>query len=121
MSSGSYSASELRARLVSIRSDFLYECQNFCCICDLGLLSTTENNDWCRVRAHYEQLSEFERGRIIRLKKAVLSDESRFQLCPDDHRRRVWRRPVQHADSAFTLAHHTGQSTRSYGLGCHFF
>ncbi|GFU66473.1 HTH_Tnp_Tc3_2 domain-containing protein [Trichonephila clavipes] len=35
-------------------------------------------------------------------------DESRFQLCPDDHRQRVWRRPEQHADPAFTIARHTG-------------
>ncbi|GFX25012.1 cytochrome P450 3A8 [Trichonephila clavipes] len=85
-----------------------------------------------RIRAHYEQLSEFERGPIIVLKEAgwtnrritrfrgrsdaairrcwqewmgndrfqrqdgsVFSDESRFQLCPDDNRRRVWRRPMQ--------------------------
>ncbi|GFV04107.1 uncharacterized protein TNCV_917281 [Trichonephila clavipes] len=91
-----------------------------------------------RIRAHYEQLSTFERGRIIGLKEAgwtnrriarhmeridaairrcwqgwvdngrfqhhdgrnyadwrfiMFSDEFRFQLCPDDHRRRVWRRP----------------------------
>ncbi|GFV85288.1 transposable element Tc1 transposase [Trichonephila clavipes] len=38
----------------------------------------------------------------------VFSDESRFQLCPDDHRRRVWRRPGQRADPAFTIPHHTG-------------
>ncbi|GFS51579.1 rab-like protein 3 [Trichonephila clavipes] len=35
-------------------------------------------------------------------------DESRFQLYPDDHRRRVWRRPGQRADPAFTIARHTG-------------
>ncbi|GFU83606.1 uncharacterized protein TNCV_1886411 [Trichonephila clavipes] len=35
-------------------------------------------------------------------------DESRFQLCPDDHRRRVWRRPRQRADAAFAIAYHTG-------------
>ncbi|GFW05728.1 uncharacterized protein TNCV_3407941 [Trichonephila clavipes] len=90
-----------------------------------------------RIRVHYEQLSEFQRGRIIGLKEAgwanrritrhmgrtdaaigrclqewvdsgrfqhhdVFGDESRFQPCPDDHRRRVWRRPGQHADPAFT-------------------
>ncbi|GFW57034.1 transposable element Tc1 transposase [Trichonephila clavipes] len=38
----------------------------------------------------------------------MIGDESRFQLCPDDHRRRVWRRPGQRADPAFTIAHHTG-------------
>ncbi|GFT30311.1 transposable element Tc1 transposase [Trichonephila clavipes] len=70
------------------------------------------------IRAHYEQLSEFKRYRIIELKEAawnqadwgfiVFSDESRFHLCPDDHRRRVWRRPGQRADYAFTIACHTG-------------
>ncbi|GFU33234.1 hypothetical protein TNCV_4157351 [Trichonephila clavipes] len=38
---------------------------------DLRYLLTTENNDGWRIRAHYEQLSEFERGRIIGLKEAV--------------------------------------------------
>ncbi|GFW79398.1 transposable element Tc1 transposase [Trichonephila clavipes] len=37
----------------------------------------------------------------------VFRDESRFQLCPDDHRRRVWRCPGQCADPAFTIARHT--------------
>ncbi|GFY34866.1 transposable element Tc1 transposase [Trichonephila clavipes] len=64
-----------------------------------------------RIRAHYEQLSEFKRGRINGLKekgwvnrriarhmgrswdqadrgRIVFSDESRFHLCPDDHQRR---------------------------------
>ncbi|GFS66239.1 transposable element Tc1 transposase [Trichonephila clavipes] len=36
------------------------------------------------------------------------SEESRFQLCPEEHRRRVWRRRGQHADPAFTIASHTG-------------
>ncbi|GFY35830.1 hypothetical protein TNCV_4842061 [Trichonephila clavipes] len=35
------------------------------------------------------------------------SDKSLFQLCPDNHRRRVWRRLVQCADPAFTTARHT--------------
>ncbi|GFV50624.1 transposable element Tcb1 transposase [Trichonephila clavipes] len=30
--------------------------------CDLGYLLTTEKYDWCRIRAHYELLSEIERG-----------------------------------------------------------
>ncbi|GFU00736.1 transposable element Tc1 transposase [Trichonephila clavipes] len=38
----------------------------------------------------------------------VFSDESRFHLCPDDHRRRVWRRPGWRADPAFTIVHPTG-------------
>ncbi|GFS84947.1 HTH_Tnp_Tc3_2 domain-containing protein [Trichonephila clavipes] len=37
----------------------------------------------------------------------VFSEEFRFQMCPDDRRRRVWRRPGQRADPAFTIAHHT--------------
>ncbi|GFW83278.1 transposable element Tc1 transposase [Trichonephila clavipes] len=97
------------------------------------------------IRAYYEQLSEFERGRIIELKEAgwenwritlrmgrsgvairrcsqewvengkfqrhdakVFSHEAHFQLCPDDHRGRVWRSPEQRADPAFTIASHTG-------------
>ncbi|GFT60626.1 transposable element Tc1 transposase [Trichonephila clavipes] len=35
-----------------------------------GYLPTTEKNDWCKIRAHYEQPSEFESGRIIGLKYA---------------------------------------------------
>ncbi|GFS63935.1 transposable element Tc1 transposase [Trichonephila clavipes] len=38
----------------------------------------------------------------------VFSDESSLQLCPDHHRRRVWRRPGQRADLAFTIARHAG-------------
>ncbi|GFW64811.1 HTH_Tnp_Tc3_2 domain-containing protein [Trichonephila clavipes] len=37
---------------------------------DLGYLSTTEKMPRCRIRANYEQLSEFERGRVIGLKEA---------------------------------------------------
>ncbi|GFY31722.1 HTH_Tnp_Tc3_2 domain-containing protein [Trichonephila clavipes] len=141
-----------------------------------------------RIRAHYEQLSEFERGRIIGLKEGgwanrriarhmgrnnaaikrrwhewvfndkfqrhdgngrpratteqdrlsdqlsqlfnhhyqpsdvrptheypqtadrakLFSDESRFHLRPDEHRRRVWSWPGKRADPAFTIARHTG-------------
>ncbi|GFS67676.1 transposable element Tc1 transposase [Trichonephila clavipes] len=39
--------------------------------------------------------------------RIMFSDESRFQLCPDDNRRRVWIRPVQHAYRAFTIARQT--------------
>ncbi|GFV95664.1 hypothetical protein TNCV_2009811 [Trichonephila clavipes] len=38
----------------------------------------------------------------------VFSDKSRFDLCPDDHQRRVWRRSGQRADPAFTIARRTG-------------
>ncbi|GFW78576.1 hypothetical protein TNCV_2243761 [Trichonephila clavipes] len=61
-----------------------------------------------RIQANNAQLSEFERCRIIGLKEKMFSDESRFHLCPDDHRRRVWRRSGQRAESAFTMAHPTG-------------
>lgn len=54
---------------------------------------------WCLARSGWNHADW---GRI------VFSDESRFQLCPDDHRRRVWRRPGQRADPAFTIARHTG-------------
>ncbi|GFW24530.1 transposable element Tc1 transposase [Trichonephila clavipes] len=95
------------------------------------------------IRVHYEQLSKFERGRIIGLKEGVWAnrriarhmgrsdvgkngwtvadframmvavdlgthDESRFHLCPGDHRRRVWRRPKQRADPVFIIARPTG-------------
>ncbi|UYV70360.1 hypothetical protein LAZ67_7002668 [Cordylochernes scorpioides] len=36
------------------------------------------------------------------------SDESRFLLCPDDRRKRVWRRPGQRVDPGLTVEHHTG-------------
>ncbi|GFW32247.1 transposable element Tc1 transposase [Trichonephila clavipes] len=35
-------------------------------------------------------------------------DEFRFQLWPDDHRRRVWRRPGQRVDPACTIAGQLG-------------
>ncbi|UYV78780.1 hypothetical protein LAZ67_16002723 [Cordylochernes scorpioides] len=38
----------------------------------------------------------------------VFSDESRFLLCPDDLRKRVWRRLGQRVDPGLTLEHHTG-------------
>ncbi|GFU74542.1 uncharacterized protein TNCV_550811 [Trichonephila clavipes] len=92
----------------------IFQCQNVC------------------AQAHYEQLSEYERGHIIGLKEAGwanrriarhlggndaairrccqerFSDDSRLQLYSDDPRGRVWRRPQQRADPAFTIAHRTG-------------
>ncbi|UYV84223.1 hypothetical protein LAZ67_X001577 [Cordylochernes scorpioides] len=38
----------------------------------------------------------------------IFSDESRFLLCPDDRRKRVWRRPGQRVDPGLTVEHHTG-------------
>ncbi|GFW49247.1 hypothetical protein TNCV_3057571 [Trichonephila clavipes] len=39
--------------------------------------------------------------------KRPIDDESRLQLCPDDHRRRVWRRTGLRDDPVFTSARHT--------------
>ncbi|GFW51781.1 transposable element Tc1 transposase [Trichonephila clavipes] len=86
------------------------------------------------IGAHYEQLSEFERGRIIELKEGVwenrriarhmgrsdapiirlFNDESRFLLCPDDNRGRVWRRPGHRVDPVFTIARHNGPQPREH-------
>ncbi|GFS79855.1 HTH_Tnp_Tc3_2 domain-containing protein [Trichonephila clavipes] len=40
--------------------------------------------------------------------RTMFSDDSCFQLCLNDHRRRVWRQPRQHADHAFTITCHIG-------------
>ncbi|GFU51098.1 HTH_Tnp_Tc3_2 domain-containing protein [Trichonephila clavipes] len=66
---------------------------------------------WCSVRSGCNQA---EWGRI------VFSDECRFQLCPDDNRRCVWRSSGQLADPAFTVTRNRRPS-RFYGMGCHFF
>ncbi|GFU80434.1 hypothetical protein TNCV_3845181 [Trichonephila clavipes] len=74
------------------------------------------------VQAHYEHLSQFERGCIIGLKEAFSTNqrivrhmsrndaairrccaEFRLQLCSDDHRRRVRRGPGQRDDPALTF------------------
>ncbi|GFV40228.1 transposable element Tc1 transposase [Trichonephila clavipes] len=44
--------------------------------------------------------------------RIVFSNESRFQLCPEDHRSHVWRRLGQCANPDFTIAHHTGPQPR---------
>ncbi|GFU90440.1 hypothetical protein TNCV_3948701 [Trichonephila clavipes] len=41
------------------------------------------------------------------LELGIRRDESHFQLCPDDHRRRVWIRLGQRADPSFIIAPHT--------------
>ncbi|GFV43623.1 HTH_Tnp_Tc3_2 domain-containing protein [Trichonephila clavipes] len=59
----------------------------------------------CRPRATADQEDRL----IVRSAvTALFSDESRFHLCPDDHRRRVWRRPEQRANPAFPIARRTG-------------
>ncbi|GFW56411.1 transposable element Tc1 transposase [Trichonephila clavipes] len=65
-------------------------------------------------------LDAFDYGQIVGARRMVpsiseivrqlgfSSNESRFHLCPGDHRRRVWRQPRQRADPVFTNTHHTG-------------
>ncbi|GFY28933.1 transposable element Tc1 transposase [Trichonephila clavipes] len=43
-------------------------------------------------------------------------DESRLKLCPDDHRRRVWRQTGLRADPSFPIAYHTGPQPEYHGL-----
>ncbi|GFS79529.1 transposable element Tc1 transposase [Trichonephila clavipes] len=43
--------------------------------------------------------------------RIVFSEEFRFQLWPDDHRRRVWKRPGQRADPAFPIERHADPQT----------
>ncbi|UYV64260.1 hypothetical protein LAZ67_3000095, partial [Cordylochernes scorpioides] len=54
---------------------------------------------WCRERSTWNCADW---GRI------VFSDESRFLLCPENRRKRVWRRPGQRVDPGLTVEHHTG-------------
>ncbi|GFU42479.1 transposable element Tcb1 transposase [Trichonephila clavipes] len=77
-------------------------------------------------RRQYEQLSQFERGRIIGMMEAglewcharrnwtadewnqvVFSDESRFNLSSDDNRVRVWRPRGERLNPTFSLQQHT--------------
>ncbi|GFW37978.1 transposable element Tc1 transposase [Trichonephila clavipes] len=51
---------------------------------------------WCLARSGWNHAD---------WRRIVFSDESSFQLCPEDHRRRVWR---QRADPVFTIARPTG-------------
>ncbi|UYV84111.1 hypothetical protein LAZ67_X001211 [Cordylochernes scorpioides] len=62
--------------------------------------STTEVRlQWCRERSTWNCTDW---GRIF------FSDEYHFLLCPDDRRKRVWRRPGQCVDPGLTVEHHTG-------------
>ncbi|GFV84332.1 uncharacterized protein TNCV_1591911 [Trichonephila clavipes] len=58
-----------------------------------------------RFRRQYEQLSQFERGRIIDMMEA--SDESRFNLSSYDNRVRVWRPRGERLNPAFASQRHT--------------
>ncbi|GFX58091.1 hypothetical protein TNCV_4048491 [Trichonephila clavipes] len=48
-----------------------------------------------------------DREDVLIVGSAVAADESRFQLCLDDHRGRVWRSPGQRADPTFNIARYT--------------
>ncbi|GFW15270.1 transposable element Tc1 transposase [Trichonephila clavipes] len=54
---------------------------------------------WCLARSGWNHAD---------WRRIVFSDESCFQLYPDDPQRRVWRRPGQCPDLAFTIARQTG-------------
>ncbi|GFV37868.1 transposable element Tc1 transposase [Trichonephila clavipes] len=88
MNSGSYSASELRTQQVSIRSysqsddQFKHHC---------NLAPPCARLQWC---LNLSGWNHADWGRI------VFNKESRFHLCPDVHRRRVWRRPEAHLQQA---------------------
>ncbi|GFU75561.1 uncharacterized protein TNCV_2862761 [Trichonephila clavipes] len=70
-----------------------------------------------RRRRQYEQLSEFERGRVIGMMKAGWSarDASRFNLSIDDNHARVWRPRGEHLHPAFALQRHTTPSAGVMG------
>lgn len=55
---------------------------------------------WCRTRSTWN-ISDWSR--------IVFSDESRFELSPDDQRRRVWRRPGQRWETHLTVYRHTAR------------
>ncbi|GFW39361.1 HTH_Tnp_Tc3_2 domain-containing protein [Trichonephila clavipes] len=44
------------------------------------------------------------------------SNEFSFQLCPDKHRRRIWRRPGQRADPASTISGFQAPQALNMGL-----
>ncbi|GFV18683.1 integrase catalytic domain-containing protein [Trichonephila clavipes] len=65
-----------------------------------GGLFDTSNNDQlsCLLRNSTEAPKSIAKQTT---RHACLADESRFQLCPDNHGRRAWRRPGQRADPSF--------------------
>ena len=66
---------------------------------------------WCRARSTWN-CSDWER--------IVFSDESRFELSPDDQRRRVWRQPGHRQDPALTVTRHTARQQGVMVWGCYF-
>ncbi|GFU48620.1 transposable element Tc1 transposase [Trichonephila clavipes] len=58
---------------------------------------------WCLAQSGWNRANK---------ERIMFSNKFRYHLCPDDHRRRVWRRPGQRANPAFTIARHTGPQPR---------
>ncbi|GFW03499.1 transposable element Tc1 transposase [Trichonephila clavipes] len=50
---------------------------------------------WCSARSGWN---------YVNWERIVFSDEYRFQLCPDAHRRRVWRHPGQYVTALLSLS-----------------
>ncbi|KFM62726.1 Transposable element Tc1 transposase, partial [Stegodyphus mimosarum] len=57
---------------------------------------------WCRAHSRWN---------FTDWSRIVFSDEFRFELSPDDQRRRVWRRPEQPCDTNLTVFWQTGRQT----------
>ncbi|GFV91837.1 uncharacterized protein TNCV_2975091 [Trichonephila clavipes] len=94
-------------RRYNLRNCVAYEYYNFNRITTERYLSTTENMPRRRIRAHYEQLSEFERGRMTGLKEAGLGNRriARHMGRSDVAIRRCWQEWVdsprfQHNDGS---------------------
>ncbi|GFX11899.1 transposable element Tc1 transposase [Trichonephila clavipes] len=66
--------------------------------------ATADRKDRLIVRSTVTMLD----SSLSTIRRATHTNESRFQLCLDDHRRRVWRCPGQRADLEFTIARPTG-------------
>ncbi|KFM57593.1 Transposable element Tcb2 transposase, partial [Stegodyphus mimosarum] len=61
---------------------------------------------WCRVHSHWN---------VTDWSRIAFSDESRFELSPDDQRRRVWRHPGQLCDANLTVFRQTGRGVMVWG------
>ncbi|GFT16097.1 HTH_Tnp_Tc3_2 domain-containing protein [Trichonephila clavipes] len=85
---------------------------------DLGYLSRTEKMPCCRIRAHYEQLSEFEGGHIIGLKEAGWANRriARHMGRSNAAIRRCWQ---EWMDSS-KFQRHDGSSRLRAGMANHW-
>ena len=60
----------------------------------------------CHSRVHTVE-PDYSGAWLTQVWMMLTSDESHFQLCPDDHRSCGWRRTGKRGDPAFTIARHT--------------